>query len=286
MPPGEQTTTSVQKPPGYQSRIYRTAANDAMKMYRQGIGTNPGSMVVPYSKQSTGAFEDLMRTSRKNSDGRGLSGELQNIINGGGFNDQQQDALGNWQDTANSTYDFNANPGSQGVLDSILRDTKDAANLNAAAGGRYGSGLHQGRLSQDVGDVSSQFRMNDFNSWLGRKDSANSNLFNGAQAGLGNMQSAYQGLQAPAQTALGVGTAQEDLKRRTLDDRARVANEPWTHLQRLLAAGGGMGSYGTTTSTAPGQNPWLTAIGIGGTVGNLAFGTNPMASGGLLGAFS
>lgn len=286
MPPGQQTTTTQNKPPAYQSRIYRTAANDAMKFYKNAAGTNPGSMVVPYSKQSQGAFKDLMDMSKANSDGRGLSGNLQGIVDNGGFNSQQMDALSNFQNTANSSYDFNANPGSQGVLDAILRDTKSAANLNAAAGGRYGSGLHQGRLTQDVADTSSQFRMNDYNSWLGRKDAANTSLFNAAQAGQGNMQSAYAGLQAPAQTALGVGAAQEDLKRRVLDDRARVANEPWTHLQRLLAAGSGMGSYGTQTTQAPGPNPLLTALGVGGTVGNVLFGTNPMASGGLLGALS
>lgn len=286
MPPGEQTTTAKQTAPAYQRKLFKTAANDALDFYKGGAGLNTGSMVVPYSNQSMGAFKDLMKTSRQNSDGRGLSGEMKDIIKGGGFNDYQTGALNNWQNTANSNYDFNANPGSQAVLDSILRDTKDAVNLNVAAGGRYGSGLHQGRLAQDIGDTSSQFRMNDYNSWLGRRDAANTSLFNGAQAGLGNMQAAYQGLQSPQQTALGVGSAMEDLKRRTMDDRARQINQPWEHLQRLLAAGGGMGSYGTTTTQAPGPNPLLTALGIGGTAGSFLFGSNPMASQGLMGAFS
>lgn len=285
MNPGTQTTTATQTPPGYQKNIYKTAARDALRFYKGGAGLNTGSMVVPYSKQSTGAFSDLMDMSGANSDGKGLSGNMQGIIDRGGFNAEQSDALNNWRNLANSDYSADANPGSKGVLDAILRDTTDAVNLNAAAGGRYASGMHQGRLAQDIGDQSSQFRMNDYNNWLGRRDAANTSMFNGAQAGIGNMSAAYQGMQAPQQTALGVGAAEEDLKRRTMDDRARRQNLPWDHLQKLLAAGGGMGSYGSTTTQAPGPNPFLSALGTAGTLGNFAFGTNPMASGGILGAF-
>jgi hypothetical protein len=190
-----------------------------------------------------------------------MSVQAQNIINNGGFNNQQMGALNNWQNTANSNYDFNANPGSQDVLNSILRDTKDSVNLNAAAAGRYGSGIHQGRMAQDIGDQSSQFRMNDYNTFLGRKDAANSNLFNGANAGLANMQSAYGALQAPEQTRLGVGSAFEDLKRRQLDDKARISNLPWDQIGKLMNVGNLGGQYSTTTTQAPGPNPFLQALG-------------------------
>ena len=281
---GTQTTVASSDPWQPAQGALQMGLRDATRAYKRGIGANTGNMVVPYSKQSMGAFESLMDMSNANSGGQGLSGNLQGIINNGGFNSQQKGALDNWQNLANSEYDFNANPGSQGVLDSIIRDTKDAANLGAAAAGRYGSGMHQGRLAQDVGDVSSQFRMNDFNTFLGRRDAANSNLFNGAQAGIGNMTSAFQGMQAPQQAALGVGSAMEDLKRRQLDERARVANLPWDQIGKLMNVGNLGGQYKTTTATSPGPNPFLQALGMGATAGNLMFGA-PAMSGGLTGLF-
>lgn len=278
---GQTQTQTTSQPWGPQANLFRGAIKDAQSLYSN--PQKPFSMVVPFSKQTRSGFNDIMGAANANSGPNGLSGNLQGIINNGGFNDQQLGALSNWQNTANSSYDFNANPGSQGVLDAILRDTRNNVNLNAASAGRYGSGLHQGRLAQDIGDQSSQFRMNDYNSWLGRRDAANSNLFNAVQAGQGNMLSAFQGLQAPAQAKIGVGSSYEDLMRRQLDDRARVQNLPWENLQKLLAVGSGTGNYGTSTATAPGPSPFLQGLGLAGTAGSFLFGSNPMASQGLLG---
>lgn len=281
MEPGTQQTQTTSQPWGPQQGLFKRAIRDANRLY-----SNPGkpfSMLVPHAKQSTQAFGNLTDMANDNSGDQGLQGNLQGIINNGGFNNEQRGALNNWQSLANSSYDFNANPGAQGVLDSILRDTRNAVNLNTAAAGRSNSGLHQGRLAQDIADTSSNFRMNDYNSWLGRRDAANSNLFNAAQAGLGNMTAAYGGMAAPQQTLLGVGGAYEDLDRRVKDERARLQNLPWENIQKLLAVGSGAGSYGTSTATSPGPNPFLQGLGIAGTLGNFAFGTNPMASQGILG---
>jgi hypothetical protein len=282
MPSGQQTTTTTQKPPGFQSRLFKQAGADAMRLYGRGGGMNTGSMVVPFSNQTTQAQKGIMDMAGANTDG-GMNPQLQGIINNGGFNDQQMGALNNWQDTANGSYDFNANPGSQGVLDSILRDTRNNVNGLAAGAGRYGGGMHQGRMAQDVGDISSQYRSNDYNSWLGRRDSANQNVFNGAQAGLGNMQNAYQGMKQPFSDMMGVGAMNEDLRRRQLDDRARMVNQPWEQISRLQAVGSGMGSYGTTTATGPGPNPFLQALGMGATAGNFLFGSQPGGVMGMLG---
>jgi hypothetical protein len=280
MPSGTTTTQSTNDPWKPAQNSLKMGLNAANKAFKGGFGANTGSMVVPYAKQSMDAFGNLEGIAGANSGGQGMSGQAQNIINNGGFNNQQMGALNNWQNTANSNYDFNANPGSQDVLNSILRDTKDSVNLNAAAAGRYGSGIHQGRMAQDIGDQSSQFRMNDYNTFLGRKDAANSNLFNGANAGLANMQSAYGALQAPEQTRLGVGSAFEDLKRRQLDDRERISNIPWDQIGKLMNVGNLGGQYKTTTTQGPGPNPFLQALGGVGTAGNILFGSSP---GGLLG---
>lgn len=261
MAAGTTTTQSTNDPWAPAQPLLKKGLKAANQAFSGGYGANTGSMVVPFSKQSMDAFGNLEGIAGANSNGQGMSGNMQGIIDNGGFNNQQMGALSNWQNTANGSYDFNSNPGSQGVLDSILRDTRDAVNLNASAAGRMGGGLHQGRLAQDIGDASSQFRMNDYNTFLGRKDAATSNLFNGAQSGLANMQSAYGGLQAPEQTRLGVGSAFEDLKRRQLDDRARISNLPWDQIGKLMNVGNLGGQYTTTTSQAPGPNPFLQALG-------------------------
>lgn len=280
MPPSTQTTTSSSEPWGPQKKAGSLGIRDAMRAYKGGFGSNTGSMVVPWAKQTQQGMGGTMDVANQNAGMNGMGGQFQDIINNGGFNDYQKGSLDNWQKTANSAYDFNANPGSQGVLDSILRDTTNSVNGNAAAAGRYGSGVHQGRLAQDVGDQSSQFRMNDFNTFLGRKDAANSNLFNGAQTGMSNMTSAYAAQKQPYQDMMGIGSMNEDLKRRQLDDRARINNLPWENIQKLLAASSGAGNYGTTTTQAPGPNPFLQGLGMAGSAGNFLWGSG---TGGLLG---
>lgn len=215
----------------------------------------------------------------------------------------QDNALQNYSQLANSEYNPNANPGAQGVLNSAIRDTKNAVNLNAAAAGRYGSGVHEGVLASKVGDLSSDFRYNDFNNWLGRRDTANNNmaslsqqgigntqglaqsmanlgqqgmqnrqglssgLFNAAQTGIGNMNTAYQGSLQPFQSMGGVGQAYDDLARRTMDDRIRITNDtrnaPWQNIGNLLNVANLGGQYNNTssTTTAPGPNPFLQTLG-------------------------
>jgi hypothetical protein len=313
MPGGSSTTTqNTQSQPLKEVRpLLNTAFSDALRAYKGGVGSQPytGSTVVPQSQQTQQGYKGIMQSANQNANGRnGLNSNLQDIISNGGFNDAQSGALGNMQNQlkqlggnglsgaqddalanyrklANSSYDFNANPGSQGVLDAALRDQSNAVNLNAAASGRYGSGIHEGVLAQKAGDLSNTFRYGDYNNWLGRKDNANAgmaslgqqgvqnrqglsgNIFNAGQSGLGNMTQAYTAQQSPYQNMLGVGAANEDLYKRTMDDKLRVYdaqnNAPWTQIQKLLAAAGGGGSYGSqsTTATAPGANPFLSTLG-------------------------
>jgi hypothetical protein len=199
-------------------------------------------------------------------------------------------------------------------------------NLNAAAAGRYGSGVHEGVLAQKVGDLSNNFRYNDFNNWLNRRDAANQNivglsqtglgnqqalgqgisslgqqgtnniqslagsLFNAGQTGLGNMTAAYQGQQLPYQDLMKIGSMNEDLQNRELQDRIRVFdaqnNLPWTQLQRLTGVLAGGDPYKSTTTTTPGQNPFLSTLGtIGGLNTLLGTGqTGLFSNSGLLGS--
>lgn len=303
--------TTVSKPyPGVKPLLDK-GFKDALKAYEGGYGSRiyTGSTVVPDSLQSQAGYGGIMDVANRNDGGRGsLNNNLQRIIGNGGFNGYQSnalqglqgqlgrlgnngltgaqdDALKNYQSLAGSSYDPNANPGAQGVLDAAIRDATDSVNLNASAAGRYGSGTHEGVLGKTIGDLSSNFRYNDFNNWLGRRDTANQNmaslgqqgfsniqtgqgnLFNAAQAGLGNLNTAYQGLKSPYQDMLGVGAHNEDLYKRTMDDKLRIFNsqnqQPWDQISRLLAAASGAGQYATnnTTTTAPGPNPFLQTLG-------------------------
>lgn len=306
------TTTQGTSQPYKQSQpLLNTILGDASRAYSQGIGSQPytGSTVVPFSQQTMQAQKGIMQSANQNANGaNGLNANAQDIIKGGGFNNYQRgalnnmqgqlsqlggnglsnaqdDALSNYRTLANGNYNPNANPGSQGVLDAALRDQSNAVNLNAAAAGRYGSGVHEGVLAQKAGDLSNSFRYNDFNNWLGRKDAANagmaslgqqgvqnrqglsSSIFNAGQAGLGNMTSAYQAQQMPYQAMAGVGSQMEDLGTRSMNDRLRIWNEtqnaPLKNFQNYLGIAGLNGQFNNTsqTTTSPGQNPFLTALG-------------------------
>jgi hypothetical protein len=188
---------------------------DALSLYKSGGLVKPNTMstVVPFSQQTTQGMGSLGNLATANSNGQGLSGQYQDIINNGGYNSQQMDALHGIQQTANSTYDQNANPGFANVLKQAQDAASGAANGLAAAMGRYDSGTHQGVLEKSVGDVTGNLVNNDYQNWLGRRDSAQQQLFNAGQQGQANLGAAYTGAQAPANTNLQLGQMNEDLVR-------------------------------------------------------------------------
>jgi hypothetical protein len=99
------------------------------------VKPNTMSTVVPFSQQTQQGMSSLGNLATANSNGQGLSGQYQNIINNGGYNQEQQDALGGIRQTANSTYDQNANPG----FANVLQQAQDAATGSVnGLGGRNG----------------------------------------------------------------------------------------------------------------------------------------------------
>ena len=279
MPGGTQETTTeqVSQPwPGVK-RILNTGFKDAMKLYRKGIGSNRGSNVVTMADDTVGGNDEARRVAESNMGGQGLSGQYQSIIDRGGYNPEMQAAVDKLKGLATGPYDPNAS-GFQDVLNATLRDAGSVMDESASAAGRYGSGIHQGVKTRELGDLSSRARYTDFSDWQNRRDSAVSQLGNLGQAGIGNLSTAYQGMQDPVRTKLGLGSQFEDLMRRTIEDRNRADSDPWNQLNRLLGAAGAGSGYGTTSGTtvAPGPNPLLqglgaTASGLGilGTLGIL-----------------
>ncbi len=266
---GKQTTTSSNAPWAPAQPVLQTGLNDANALYQSGVGGQvyTGSTVVPYANQTMQGFGAIQNNATANMGGQGLSGQYQNIINAGGFNAPQQQALQGWQAAATGEFNPNANPAFQQVLRQSQDAARDYVNQGAAAAGRYGSGVHQQTMGNTIGDLTSRMVGNEYQNWQQRGDAARGNLFNAGQAGIGNLGAAYQGMGAPAQDMITIGGAYEDLATRQMNDQLRIFNEtqnrPWEQLGRLNAVASGSGQYGTSQTTAPGPNPFAQALGGG-----------------------
>lgn len=265
---GKTTTTSSSAPWKNAQPALNTGLAGAQNLYNAGIGGQvyTGSTVVPWSSQTMQAANDIQNNATANSGGRGLSGQYQGIINSGGYNSAQNDALANTRSLANSTYSIS--PELQKVLDAQSSQAADQVNASVSGAGRYGSAVHQGNLASTIGDLTNRTVYNDMSNWQGRRDAANSSLFGMGQQGISNLGTAYTGMNAPNQDLMTVGGLYEDLATRQKNDELRIFNEtqnkPWEQISRLNAVASGAGQMGgTQTQTSPGQNPFLTALGYG-----------------------
>ena len=266
---GKQTTTASNEPWKDAQPLLKAGMADAQTLYNNGVGGKAytGSTVIPYANQTTQGFNSVQNNALANMGGQGISGQYQNIINNGGFNAPQQTAVGGWNNAATSAFDPYSNPAFSQVLKISQDAARDAVNSNAAAAGRYGSGVHQNAMAKGIGDVTAQMVGNEYNNWQNRGDAARASLFNAGQQGMGNLDAAYSGMGAPAQDLIKIGGAYEDLATRQMNDQLRIFNEtqnrPWENLGRMMAVGSGSGQYGTSTTTAPGPSPFAQALGYG-----------------------
>lgn len=256
------TTTNTNTPYKAAQPLLDKGMGDALKQYNAGGLVKPNTMstVVPYSQQTTQGMGALQGLANDNIGGNGLSGQLQGIINNGGYNADQQTALEGIRNTATGSFDINADPGFQQVFDK----TQNAVNQNAASMGRYASGTHEGVMTRELGDLGAR----QYQDFQNRKDNAQQQLFNAGQTGQGNMVSAFDAAQAPSNVLMGLGSMNEDLYGRTLNDQLRIANEsqnaPLANIQALLAAANGAGGYSTGTQTAQGpSNTFSNIAGAG-----------------------
>lgn len=266
----QQTTTTNNAPWSAAQPALKLGLNQATKMFNADPtgkkSIYSGSTVVPWSSQTQQGMGLVSKNAGANSGPRGLSQQYQNVINQGGYNDAQHSAVSNTRDVANSSFDINANPAFQQVLQQAQGAARDSVNLSAGGAGRYGSGVHQGNLASEIGDLTSRMVGNEYTNWQNRRDSANSNLFNMGQQGIGNLGTAYQGLGLPAQDLMQVGAMNEDLATRQMNDKLRLFNDKnnsgWNQIGRLNAIASGAGQMGgTQTQSQPGQNPFLSALG-------------------------
>lgn len=256
------TTSSNSEPWKAAQPALKQGIGAAQDLYNSGTGAQvyTGSTVVPWDAQTLQGQNAITNSATANIGGNGLSGQFQNVINNGGYNAGQLEALNNTRTVANGNFDINSDPGFQQVVD----QARNSVNASASGAGRYGSGIHQQTLGNTIGDLGAR----QYQAFQQRKDAANSNLFNMGSTAFGQLGNAYSGMQAPAQDLMKVGGMNEDLKTRQMNDKLRIFNEqqsrPWENLARLNGIASGAGSLGgTQTQSQPGQNPWLQAAGYG-----------------------
>lgn len=267
----KQTTQTVNNAPWAGSQpALNTALSAAQTLYGNGVGAGvyTGSTVVPWDQKTIQGQNIITNAANANSNGQGTSGQYQNIINSGGYNSAQQAALNNTQNLANSNW--SVSPELQKVLDQSNADALNNVSLSNSAAGRYGSGSGNVAIANAVNKNTNNLLYSDLNNFQARKDAANSNLFNMGQTAQGNLGTAYSGLQNPALDLMKVGAQNEDLSTRQMNDQLRIFNEqqsrPWENVSRLNAIASGAGQLGgTQTTSTPGQNPFLSALGYGAT---------------------
>jgi hypothetical protein len=312
---GTKTTTqnTASEPWAAAQPALKTGLADAQNLYKTGVGSQAytGSTVIPYAQQTTQGMGAIQNAAMANMNGTGASGLYQGVINNGGFNAPQQSAMNQFgqigQNAQGPSYSEQnlmgiaqgdmlnrQDPNFERALSAASDSAANQINMGASASGRYGSGIHQGAVAKQIGDYEAGQRVNQYNTERGNQMNANSmidsqrmaglglgmnaaqNQFNAGQQGFSNIGSAYEGMKAPAQDIMGVGSMYEDLASRMKNDELRIfqeqQNAPWDQLGRLNAVAGGMGSMGgtnNTTSQAPGQSPFATGLGYASSLGGL-----------------
>ncbi len=272
----KQTQASSTEPWAASQPILKQGLNDAQGLYKSGTAFQPygGSTVVPYSQQSQEAM------GRLNAVAGGATPQLEDQWNrvsmnawNGGLNDTQRGVVSRLTGQATGAFNPNANPAFQNVLKQATDSAGNAVDMGASAAGRYGSGIHQGNVAREVGNVAGNLTNNEYNNWQNRRDAANASLFNAGQQQQNNiwqntneMSNAYNAMQAPQQDKLRVGSMYEDLAGRTLNDKLRVwqgqQDAPKNALQWLSAIGSGAGSLGGSSNTSA-QGPSASPFGQG-----------------------
>lgn len=247
----KQTTSTVSQPWEAAQPSLKASISEADRLYNPQVGKG----AIGWDAQTQRGMGQIESLANANSGGQGTSGYYQGIINSGGYNPAQQMAVNNAQQTANSRFNVNDNPAFQDVLRQSQEAAANSVNQNASLAGRYGSGVNQQVLGQTVGDLTSRMVGNEYQNWQNRRDAANQNLFQYGQTGLGNVGGAYASAQDPAKSYMMLGGMGEDLA-------TRNRNADWALLGQKNAIASGVGSMGgTSTATAPGQNPFLTGLG-------------------------
>ncbi|RVQ21828.1 hypothetical protein CN067_11900 [Sinorhizobium meliloti] len=269
----------------YQDVINQGGLNDAQRGAMQAMQRMPSSGLTGAQQQAMSRFQGLAANPFNSYQSAALK-NTQNLANSNfdlnanpAFQKVLQQAQGAARDSVNMSAGGAGRYGGaihQGNLASEVGDLtsrmvgqeynnwqnrRDTANQNLFSMGQTGIGtqMNANTGAANIGQQGLTNRMN-----------TQGAIFDMGQQGFGNLGNAYQGLQQPAQTMMQLGAMNEDLATRKMNDRLRLwsdkQNAPWEQIGRLNAIASGAGQMGGTTKTAaPGQNPFLSALGYGAT---------------------
>lgn len=256
------TTVNNNEPWSGAQPALNSALSGAQNLYNtgQGFQTYQGPRVADQSSQTQGGLAALTGVANSNMNGQGLSGQYQDVINSGGYNSAQMDALNNTRNVANAQFDLNSDPAWAQIRDATI----SGVNLGSSGMGRTGSGTNQALLTSGLADAGAR----QYQNFLSRQDAANNSLFNMGNTGFGQLGSAYTGMQAPAQTLLGVGS-QNDARAQQLieanigkfDDEQTAARDRVSYLNAIASGAGSLGGSSTSRATQPGQSGLMTGLG-------------------------
>lgn len=239
-------------------------------LYNAGIGgqVDTSSHVVPYDASTISGMNTIKTNANANLGGAGISGKYQSIINNGGYNDAQNTAVGNLKALATNPINIYSDPAYMQTRGKLAQDVTTGVNLGASSAGRYGSGQHVDTLANSLSNSLAGMDVAELQRQQGRQDAATQGLFQAGQQGIGNLSTAYNGLNLPTQDLMKVGAMNEDLAGRQINDNIRIfdarQNQPWNILAKMNAIQSGAGSLGGTTSgtaQTPGQSPFATGLG-------------------------
>lgn len=290
------SSTALSEPWKEAQPALKTALGGAESLYNKGQMFKPfaRSTVIPYAGETMRGMRDVLSSSaaakpmlRQNMT------DIAGMAQGSGFNPTQQSAIDQLGRVSRGDYlDPNNNPGFASVLKQAQDASSDAVNMSASGAGRYGSGVHQGNLAREVGNVTGNLLYGNYNTERGRQDQATGDMFNAGQQGIANRQraqemlpGAFQSMMAPDQAWMNIGSMQEDLATRKMNDTLRRwqgdKDSQMRSIEWLSGIGGGAGALGGSKQAetqAPRPNPFMS--GLGGAIGGgAAFG--PL--GGLIG---
>ncbi|MCT4654237.1 MAG: hypothetical protein N4A65_00345 [Cohaesibacter sp.] len=285
----KQTTTTVQqsnnKPQPYADANFSKANTAAGKLFDNDAAWKPfeGSTVVDQSADTLKSM-DMMRDAA----GKGVWGLPQaqqhasGVIEKGGvdsaltgqYGDMQGGALG---DFASGKMLNEGNPYLEQALSKGADDIQGRLGEVAAANGQYGSGTHQGLLSESLSNHFNNGRLQNYQQGVnnmmsakgmqkGMLDSQIGAEMQGDQLALGagqGLPSLYDASLRPAATLGQVGAEVEGYQGQILQDQIDkyYANRDIekNKINYLNAVAGGSGQFGSSTQTAQGpsqQTPW------------------------------
>jgi hypothetical protein len=321
----KQTTTqaSSSEPWAAAQPALKTGLGDAQNLYKSGVGSQAytGSTVIPFAQQTARGMYGIEQSARHNEGTGPLGRQYQNIIDNGGFNAQQGSAITGMNYFTTGARDVSSDrtnqigqmatgpsyseqnlmgiargdmlnredPNFERILGRTRDNTQNAVSMGASAAGRYGSGIHQGNVAREVGDVEANARLGQYNQERANQMSANQMVdgqrmqglglglnaagqaagiqsdnyarrmaalqqeFNAGQQGFNNLSTAYDAMNAPARDMMGIGSMYEDLAGRLKNDELRIfqeqQNSPWNQLGRLNSVATGAGSMGGTSNS-------------------------------------